>query len=370
MNIEIVDRKSVEKGAEAALGIVDGDIHPRPREAKSLHPYLSERWRRHMDEFGMIPRHGYQNGPAYPKGNPDASRRDAVPPNGGRPGSDLDFMRAQHLDPNQIGLGVLNAITPAPGSAQNIDLSIALARALNEWQVAEWTEKEPRLKASIVVPYEDGAAAAAEIEHWAGDPNFVQVLLMSRTAEPLGQRRYWPIYEAAARNDLPVGIHAFGYGGYPVTGGGWPSYYIEEMSGHAQCCQGLLTSMVIEGVFERFPTLRVVLVEAGFAWLPALGWRLDKHWKTLKEETPHLKLPPSEYIRRNVWLTTQPMEEPERRRHLTDIIDWIGWDRLVFATDYPHWDFDDPAHAFPIRLSESQHRMIFRDNGMALYGAA
>ena len=97
------------------------------------------------------------------------------------------------------------------------------------------------------------------------------MLLLSRTAEPLGQRRYWPIYEAAAEADLPVGIHAFGNGGWPDTAGGWPSYYIEEMVGHAQCQQAVLTSLILEGVFERFPTLKVVLVEGGFAWAAALA---------------------------------------------------------------------------------------------------
>ena len=79
------------------------------------------------------------------------------------------------------------------------------------------------------------------------------MLLLSRTAEPLGQRRYWPIYEAAAAADLAVGIHAFGNGGWPNTAGGWGSYYIEEMVGHAQAQQALLVSMILEGVFEHVP---------------------------------------------------------------------------------------------------------------------
>ena len=59
-----------------------------------------------------------------------------------------------------------------------------------------------------------------------------------------------------------------------MTSGGWPSFYIEEMVGHAQCQQAVLTSLIFEGVFERFPKLKVVLVEGGFAWAPALpgGW--------------------------------------------------------------------------------------------------
>lgn len=371
MNIEVVDRKNLLRAARVDIAIADGDIHPRPRDLKDLNKYMAKQWVDHMATYGFLPKHGFQKGPAYPKVMPDASRRDAWPPDGGRPGSSLAFMAEQHLNPNRVELGILNAITPAPGAGQNLELSAALSRALNEWQIDEWTSKDDRLKASIVVPYEDGATAAKEIEHYAGSSNrshFAQVLLMSRTAEPMGQRRYWPIFAAAEAAGLPVGVHAFGYGGQPVTGGGWPSYYMEEMSGHAQCCAALLQSMVYEGVFERFPKLKLVLIESGFAWLPSLCWRLDKVYKTLRSELPHLKRLPSEYIRERVWFTTQPMDEPEKRRHLNDIIDWMGWDRLIFATDYPHWDWDDPATALPIRPSDEDRRKFFRENARTVYG--
>ncbi len=62
----------------------------------------------------------------------------------------------------------------------------------------------------------------------------------------------------------------------------------------------------------------------------------------MRDEVPHLKRPPSEYIREQMWFTTQPMDEPERPEDLRAILDWIGWDRLLFATDYPHWDMDNP----------------------------
>ena len=167
----------------------------------------------------------------------------------------------------------------------------------------------------MVVPYEDPAASVKEIELRAGDKNFAQVLMLTRTAEPPGQRRYWPIYAAAEAAGLPIGIHAFGYGGFPITAGGWPSYYIEEMVGHAQCSQSVVASMVLEGVFERFPRLKVVLIEGGVAWAAALGWRMDAQWKKLKQELPHLKRLPSEYMRSHVWFSTQPIEEPEPRSH-------------------------------------------------------
>ena len=103
------------------------------------------------------------------------------------------------------------------------------------------------------------------------------------------------------------------------------------MVGHAQNTQSLLTSMVIEGVFEKFPTLKLILVEAGFAWLPALSWRLDKLWDRMRDEIPHVSRPPSQLIREHVWLTTQPMEEPEEPNQLLDTIEWIGWENLLFA---------------------------------------
>jgi uncharacterized protein len=367
MNVQLRDAASLASGA-SRLAVADCDIHPATRGANDLHPWLAQRWIDHIATFGRSPRHGWQSGPAYPKSQPNASRRDAYPPEGGRQGSSLSFMQAQHLDPNNVELGILNPLGSGQG-AQNPELANALCHATNEWQVEEWTSRDSRLKASVVVNYEDGPAAAAEIRSRAGDPNFAQVLLLTRTAEPLGARRYWPVFEAAAEAGLPVGIHAFGYGGQPITGSGWPSYYIEEMTGHAQTCQAVLTSLVVEGVLARLPKLKVVLVEAGFAWAPALSWRLDRAWRRLRAETPHLTRLPSDYIREQVWWTTQPMEEPEPRSDLLDTIGWIGWDRLLFATDYPHWDYDDPATCLPLKVDAAQRQAFFLGNARAVYGA-
>ena len=86
---------------------------------------------------------------------------------------------------------------------------------------------------------------------------------------------------------------------------------------------------------------------------------------------PHLKRPPSEYMRRNVWFATQPVEEPEiRRADLRGCLDWIGADRLLFATDYPHWDLDDPRYAFKYPLDKETLVRIFSANAKELYGLA
>ena len=366
MNLQ-VPNPAAKLTSTTRLAIADCDIHHSPRDFKLLYPYLEKRWCDHIDMFGSPSRQGMAKGAQYPKGQPDASRRDAWPPGGGRPGSNLDFMRSHHLDANGIQFGVLTMIRPHPGGMPNLDLSAALCRAINDWQVAEWTALEPRLKASIVVPYEDAEASVAEIERWTGSPHMVQVLLLSRTLEPLGNRRYWPIYEAAAAAGLPVGIHAFGNGGNPTSSTGWASYYIEDMVGHSQSCQALISSMVLEGVFELIPQLRVVLIEAGFAWMPSLSWRLDKIHSSIGSEISHLKRRPSEYLRDHVWMTTQPMEEPNPSAHLRDTIDWIGLDRLLFATDYPHWDYDDPQNAMPLKLSNEEKAAFLFGNAHRLY---
>jgi predicted TIM-barrel fold metal-dependent hydrolase len=190
MNVDVLDRSGVQPAASVRSAIADCDIHPRLGGFKALDPWLSKQWRDHLATFGMTHRQQFEKGPAYPKAQPMASRRDAWPP-GGTPGCDLGFMAAQHLDPNNVALGILNPLTPSGQGAQNPDLSAAFTHAVNEWQVAHWTSRDRRLRASVVVPYEDGPAAAKEIEARAGDANFAQVLLLTRTAEPLGQRRYW-----------------------------------------------------------------------------------------------------------------------------------------------------------------------------------
>jgi len=363
MNIEV---RAPQREQKIKLQIVDCDFHPKITHDQ-MRPFLSNQWWSYLQTFGNRSRHGYAKGYAYPKMTPQAARRDAWPPNGGLPASDLDFVRQQHLDFYGIETAIMNPLSPTGQGDQNVELSIALASAANDAQLAHWSDPDPRLKSSVVVPYEDGVASAKEVRKRAGDKRFVQVFMLSRTGEAAGRKRYWPIYEAAVEAGLPVGIHAFGYSGWPMTSSGYPSFYIEEMTEHATAAQVMVTSFIMEGVFERYPELKVVLIECGFGWLPALGWRLDKHWKRLKDEVPHLKKAPSEYIREHFWVTAQPMEETENPDHLIEVMNWIGMDRIMFSSDYPHWDFDDPFVSLPPSLTDTQRRMIYAANARGLH---
>jgi predicted TIM-barrel fold metal-dependent hydrolase len=352
--------------AESRLAVIDSDVHPALRSVADLKPYLAPRWRDHLDTYGSRRHHGMNFEP-YPKSAPRACRRDAWPENGGPPGSDLDLIRSQYLDPYGIEVGMLGPLGVSGQSEINAHFSAALASAINDWQRDTFARPEPRLKASIVMPAENAEASVAEIERCANDPAYAQVFMLTRTSEPAGNHRYWPIYAAAERHGLPVALHVFGSGGHAYTGTGWPSYYMEEGAGHSTSCQTVVTSLVMEGVFERFPRLKVVMVEGGFAWLPALTWRLDKLFDRMRAEVPHLKRRPSEYIKQHIWISTQPIEEPRDPKHMLQVMEWIGWDRLLFASDYPHWDFDDPFRAFPAALPKERYRQILSTNARAVY---
>ena len=121
-------------------------------------------------------------------------------------------------------------------------------------------------------------------------------------------------------------------------------------------------------VLEHLPELKIVVVEGGFAWAAPLGWRMDGLFDRFRSEVPYLKRKPSEYLRQHFWWTTQPMEEPEKPWHLRQMLDWMGWDRIVFASDYPHWDSDDPRHVFKLRMSEAERHGVFAGNAQAIYG--
>jgi predicted TIM-barrel fold metal-dependent hydrolase len=188
---------------------------------------------------------------------------------------------------------------------------------------------------------------------------------------PYGQTQYHPILAAAERNGLAFAIHVGTEGSGtapPPTPAGYPSTYLEWRAGFGTALQAHLLSLLCEGVFERFPGLRVVLVEGGFLWLPPLLWRLDRNWRGLRSEVPWLRRRPSEYALEHVRLTTQPMDEPDDPEQLRQLVAMLPSDRmLLYSSDYPHWDFDSPRRALSA-LPAALRERIFALNARELYG--
>ena len=153
----------------------------------------------------------------------------------------------------------------------------------------------------------------------------------------------------------------------PPTSVGYPSSYLEWHTDLVGSYIGHLVSMVTEGVFAKFPTLKFVLIEGGVAWLAAILWRSDKNWKALRMTTPWVDRLPSEIITEHVLLSTQPIEEPANLAHLHKIFDMFDAQKmLMFATDYPHWDGDMPD--FTARfLPETLREAVMGTNAQQLY---
>ncbi|PLS82903.1 MAG: amidohydrolase [Chloroflexi bacterium] len=264
--------------------------------------------------------------------------------------ADSALSLARHfLDVYNIKYGLLNVDDLAIGLSPEPDYAAAVVSPINDVIVHEWLPVDPRFRASLIVSPVDPPLAAREIHRLGHHPGVVQVLIPSWARMPYGQRFYHPIYAAAAEYNLPVAIHPGSEGvgiAYPPTPAGYPSTYFEFHTGLVTSYIGHLISLVTEGVFVQFPTLKWVLIEDGVSWLPPLLWRFNKNYKALRQTTPWLTQLPSEYVCEHVRLTTQPMEEPYNPNHLHQILGMFdAGHMLMFSSDFPHWDGDTPDFA-------------------------
>ncbi|MGZ5895069.1 MAG: amidohydrolase family protein [Xanthobacteraceae bacterium] len=342
---------------------IDCDIHPAVPSMQVLLPYLDEYWREHLITRGTERLTLHMT--SFPPNAPQNSRPDWKPA-AGLPGIDLAALRTQALDAFGTQFAICNVLY-ASQMFFNEDMAAVLCRAVNDWVAAEWLANEPRLRASIMVSTQNPQLAANEIDRCAADPRFVQVLLLANTEMPAGRRYFWPIYEAAERHNLPVGFHAGSSYRFAPSNAGFPSFFVEEYAGNAPSFKGELLSLITEGVFQKFPALKVVMIEAGFTWLPGYCWRIDKIWRGVRREVPWVKEAPSELIRRHVRFTLQPTHTPPDPQQCARVIDQIGSDDiLLFSTDYPHWHFDG-TDAFPNGFPQSLKNKIMVDNPLATY---
>jgi predicted TIM-barrel fold metal-dependent hydrolase len=269
-----------------------------------------------------------------------------------------------------VDLAILTGPVLSLGVQPNQDMAATIATGVNNWTLERWVRPYPCFKGSILVAHQDPAQAVEEIDRLGDDPGMVQVLLGSASETPLGRRQYHPIYEACVRHDLPLALHIGGEGAGmspPATAVGHPTTYFEWYGSLPQVYMAHIMSLVTEGVFERFPTLKVVLNEGGLFWLPHLMWRFDKNWKAQRAETPWVKHPPSTYILRHFYHTTYPLEEssPEDLARVLEMVE--GERTLLFSGNYPNWELGDPF-AMIDGLPAALRRRVLVENALAVYG--
>lgn len=312
--------------------VIDCDVHANVPSIETLFRYMDPVWVEGTKERGW---HG-PTGPrlSYPPGAATTARNEWRP-EGQEPASHLSMLQKDILDPWQVDRAILNCYYGID-SLRHPDWAAALARSVNDWIIAEWLDKDPRLAASLVIPARDPVAAAAEIDRVGSHPGFVQVMLPVRSERLYGQRVFYPIFEAATRNDLVVGLQWGGTTEDAPSPTGYASWYAEEYAAETQVYLAQLTSMVFEGTFQKFPDLRVAVMEGGFSWVPMWGWSMNKKWKGLRRETPWVDRLPLDIVRDHVRFSVAPADLGPRE-HSQRIIEWLGSDDLLmFATDYPH----------------------------------
>ncbi len=363
-------------GSHATTSVIDADVHVMVPSIETLFPFLESRWHEFIKGADFRGPEGYDW--SYPPGAPTTLHPDALPSAGSGPQTKevfggtlsasptLAIVSERALAPWQTEIAILNCYYGVD-MLRHSEFGAALAGAINDWLIQEWLERDPRLRASIVIGAHDIPAAVREIDRSGGHPGFVQVLLPVRSDRPYGNRYWWPVLEAIRRNDLVAGLHFGGMQGNPPTPTGWPTYYLEEFVGMATVFQSQVTSLVVEGVFERLPGLRVALIEGGFTWMPSLMWRLDKEWKGFRRETPWVKQAPSATIRENMRATTQPLDLPGAPRHLSELLEWLDSDEfLMFATDYPHRHEGHIEELLDV-LQPPQRRAVMSENARSFY---
>jgi len=245
-----------------------------------------------------------------------------------------------------------------------------LARARNTW-VAEYCSENPaRLKGTAVLPQQDISAALAELNRAVTELGFVGVSLLPNLAgRHMGDPYFFPLYEEAERLNVPICVHMFlGRYGSEATGTmRVDKFFYSHLFGHTFEQMIALAVVLGEGLLDRFPKLRFVFLESGCGWLPYWFYRLDEHHEVLGNQVPALHTTPSELLKREQLYFSCEADETE----LAHVIETIGDDWIVFASDYSHFDSRFPGAAKPIienqQLSDPSKRKILNDNARRLY---
>jgi uncharacterized protein len=384
--------------SQARRTIIDTDVHPYVRGGlKTLLQYMP---RASRERFALVthnapsanggsglegidittnkwnPPNRYTN--PHPGVKVGVLRPDATPPDGGLPGSDPQFVVKDLLDAYSISAALLLPVASAGGghvesndAYQDANAGQAYVSAVNNYFIENWLPVDRRFVLALQLLTRDPEGSVREIKRHQGKPG-VAAIFMPLTNLLMGDRFYHPIYRAAQEYELPIVIHPFGAEGNslagPVLAGGVPATYLERHVGLTQVGQANMSSLILNGVFDKFPRLRIVFAELGFTWAAPLVWRLDRDWKRMREETPAVKKFPSEYFVERIRFTTQPMEEPDRKEDLVALLEMMRADRtLMFSSDYPHWDNDHPLTTLA-QLHPALQERVYSRNALETFG--
>jgi uncharacterized protein len=251
--------------------------------------------------------------------------------------------RLEAMDRDRIERGLL---FPSAGlylaSVQEAAYGAALCRAYNNWLYDYCAADRKRLMGVGVVPMQDIEMAVAETHRCVKELGFRAMFVRPNpvNGRTLDDSYYDPLYQTLVQLDVPLMIHE-GSGAYLPTAGAdrfVGQWFFTHTVSHPLEQMLASLSLICKGTLERHAKLQLVFLESGAGWLPYWLWRMDEHHEILPFQVPWLKKKPSEYFRRQCFIS---FEADEAR--LGEVISSIGADRVVFASDYPHWDATFPG---------------------------
>lgn len=352
----------------ADLFVVDADVHVHEDPAE-LAQYADQPWDVALREIAKVPERyldlpGLSPRAEYRVPFPGGSNRRQIVTSAREMREGLDELHVDQavLFPDHL-LSLAMVRDPA--------FATMLARAYNRWLHERWLTQERSLKGALVVAPQNPAAGAKDIRRYAGGREFACVYLPASGLKTLyGHEIYDPVYEAAAQANLPVVIHSVEavYPAFPFQLEQFRTSLAVHALAHPLSMVANLVSMLETGVPVRHPELKIGFMEAGTAWIPFIASRLDKEYIERRREVPLLQERPSATMRR-FYYGTQPIEEPERRKDLVALFELFdGENRAMFASDWPHHDFDHPQHFLGLPFSAQARRKIMGLNATAFFG--
>jgi hypothetical protein len=251
-----------------------------------------------------------------------------------------DLVEGFHIDHP-----LLNTISGCAGMP-NSDLAVGMMRATNDVMLEKFLDDTEFLALASVAPQRPDLAAE-ELDRIGREDQFVGVFLESYAQQPpLGDPVYDPLYEAAEDNGLQIAFHGAAATGFkrdfPQQNSGLEEFLSVHTLAHLWQQSLTFTSLLVQGVPAKFPDLNFTFLEAGIAWVPYMMWRLNKEYSFRRSEAPLLEKSPEEYVRDQFYFASQPLGEPNDPEQMRQMLDIVGPESLMFASDYPHWDFDHP----------------------------
>jgi predicted TIM-barrel fold metal-dependent hydrolase len=280
-----------------------------------------------------------------------------------RPGAFEPGPRLADLDAERIDQTVLYPTTLLGiAGVQDLDFATAQCRAYNDWLSDFCASAPDRLFGVAIIPQQDPEAAAAELRRAAGRPNLVGTFIRPN---PVVEWRHFldpvwdPIWRAASETGWPLGLHPFLAGDVPgavvglrlntirartsmrIEGGlNMDNIFYTQCIGNPVDMMTSLAFILAGGVCERFPDLTLIVLETNGGWITPWMERLDHHYKIFPFDVPDLRMAPSEYFRRQCYVS---FDADEETLPLAAQSRYVGADRIIWASDYPHPDAKFPG---------------------------